>query len=183
MKKYIPSEVEPKWQEHWAKDEIYKVDLRTAKDRKYVLVEFTYPSGDLHIGHWFTFLAPDIYARFLRMKGYEVFLPNGFDAFGLPAENAAIKRSIHPQDWTLSNIERMKQQFGTMGASYDWEHEVITCLPEYYKWNQWIFLKMLEKGIAFRDKKLANWCPSCQTVLADEQVVEGKCERCDSEVT
>ncbi|MDP3973361.1 MAG: class I tRNA ligase family protein [Candidatus Daviesbacteria bacterium] len=182
MKKYIPSDIEPKWQKKWEEDRLYEVDLSDAVRRQYILIEFSYPSGDLHMGHWFAFAVPDILARFRRMQGYNVFFPNGFDAFGLPAENAAIKKGIHPRDWTLSNIEKMKQQFKTMGASFNWENEVITCLPEYYKWNQWIFLKMLGKGIAYRGKALANWCPNCQTVLANENVEAGKCWRCGTEV-
>lgn len=181
MKKYIPNEIEPKWQRKWEEDGIYASHLEE-ENKFYCLAEFAYPSGDLHMGHWFTFGGADIFARMKRMQGLNVFFPNGFDAFGLPAENAAIKKGIHPKTWTLSNIEAMRKQFSTMGASFSFDHQVITCLPEYYKWNQWIFLKMFEKGIAFRDKKLANWCPSCQTVLADEQVVDGKCDRCSIEV-
>ncbi len=182
MKKYIPTEIEPKWQKKWVEDKLYEIDLTDASKRFYILVEFSYPSGDLHMGHWFAFAVPDILARFKRMQGYSVFFPNGFDAFGLPAENAAIKKGVHPKDWTLGNIEKMKQQFGTMGASFNWENEVITCLQDYYKWNQWIFLKMLERGIAYKGKALANWCPSCQTVLANENVEAGKCWRCSTEV-
>ncbi len=182
MKKYIPSEIEPKWQKKWGEEKLYSIDLDEAKKKYYLLVEFTYPSGDLHIGHWFAFAVPDVLARFKRMQGYKVFFPNGFDAFGLPAENAAIKRGIHPKDWTLSNIENMKRQFSLMGAIHNFDQEVITCLPEYYKWNQWIFLKMLERGIAYKGKALANWCPSCQTVLANENVEAGKCWRCGTEV-
>ena len=182
MRKYIPSDIEPKWQKKWLDDKLYQVDLSDAAKRFYILIEFSYPSGDLHMGHWFAFAVPDILARFKRMQGLNVFFPNGFDAFGLPAENAAIKKGVHPKDWTLGNIEKMKQQFSTMGASFNWEQEVITCLPEYYKWNQWIFLKMLERGIAYKGKALANWCPNCQTVLANENVEAGKCWRCGSEV-
>lgn len=181
MKKYIPSEIESKWQKKWIEDNLYGSNLD--KDNKYyVLAEFAYPSGDLHMGHWFTFGGADIYARLKRMQGFNVFFPNGFDAFGLPAENAAIKRSIHPREWTLSNIEGMKRQFASMGASFSFDHQVITCLPEYYKWNQWIFLKMFEKGVAHRGKAFANWCPKDQTVLADEQVVNGVCDRCGTNV-
>ena len=182
MKKYIPADIEGKWQKKWAEEHLYKSDLSDPKDHYYALVEFSYPSGDLHMGHWYAFAVPDIMARFKRMQGKKVFFPNGFDAFGLPAENAAIKRNIHPQDWTLSNIEKMKGQFATMGASFDWSHEVITCLPQYYKWNQWIFLKMLEKGLAYKGKAMANWCPLDQCVLANENVEAGKCWRCGSEV-
>ncbi len=182
MRKYIPSEIEPKWQKKWAEDRLYAVDLDKPGKKYYLLVEFTYPSGDLHIGHWFAFAVPDVLGRFKRMQGYNVFFPNGFDAFGLPAENAAIKRGVHPKDWTLSNIENMKKQFSLMGAIHDWDNQVIACLPEYYKWNQWIFLKMLEKGIAYKGKSLANWCPNCQTVLANENVEAGKCWRCGTEV-
>ncbi len=183
MKKYIPSEIEPKWQKKWAEDKSYQVDLANPGKKYYVLAEFAYPSGDLHMGHWFTWGGADIFARFKRMQGYNVFFPNGFDAFGLPAENAAIKRQIHPQKWTLANIESMKKQYQTMGASFEFDHGVVTCLPEYYKWNQWIFLKMYEKGVAYKGKSLTNWCPVDQTVLADEQVVGGFCERCGAEVT
>lgn len=182
MKKYLPNQIEPKWQEKWKEDQTYWTDLSQPKDAYYVLVELTYPSGDLHIGHWFTYIFGDVLARFKRMQGFNVLLPNGFDAFGLPAENAAIKRGIHPQDWTLSNIDKMRKQFDTMGGSFDWEKSVITCLPEYYGWNQWIFLKMLERGLAYRGKSLANWCPTCQTVLAHENVESGKCWRCQTEV-
>jgi len=186
MIKYQPSKVEEKSRKKWK----YKVDLSRPSDESqgklgkkfYFLVEFTYPSGDLHMGHWFAFAVPDILARLKRMQGYTVFAPNGFDAFGLPAENAAIRRGIHPKDWTFSNIKRMKEQFSTMGAIYDWEHEVITCEPDFYKWNQWIFLKMYEKGLAYRGKILSNWCPKDQTVLANENVENGKCWRCGTEV-
>lgn len=184
MKKYIPRDIEAKWQKKWQEAGIYKVDLEKSQKGKkfYLLVEFTYPSGDLHMGHWFAFAVPDILSRMKRMQGFEVFAPNGFDAFGLPAENAAIRKGIHPRDWTYSNIEKMKEQFGAMGASYDWQHQVITCDSDYYRWNQWIFLKMYEKGLAYRDKAIANWCPKDQCVLANENVENGKCWRCGSEV-
>ncbi|MBI4039194.1 leucine--tRNA ligase [Candidatus Daviesbacteria bacterium] len=182
MKKYVPSNIEPKWQKKWAQEDLNKTDLSNTKNKYYVLVELPYTSGDLHMGHWFTFTMGDILARFKRRQGCNVLFPNGFDAFGLPAENAAIKQKVHPRDWTYQNIARMKEQFGTMGVSIDWQKTAITCDPEYYKWNQWIFLKMLERGIAYRGKALSNWCPSCQTVLADENVEAGKCWRCGSEV-
>ncbi len=179
--KYIPSKIEPKWQKRWEESNLYSTDL-SKPNKYYVLAEFTYPSGDLHMGHWFTFSGADIFARYKRLNSFNVFFPNGFDAFGLPAENAAIKRGIHPQDWTLANIERMKQQFATMGASFSFDHEVITCLPEYYKWNQWIFLQMLKRGLAYKGKYLSNWCSKCQTVLANEAVEAGACWRCGTEV-
>ncbi len=157
-------------------------ESRKSKGKFYTLVELPYPSGDLHIGHWFTFVAPDVLSRFKRMQGYNVFFPMGYDAFGLPAENAAIKRNIHPQDWTLKNIETMTMQFETMGTMIDWDHVTVTCLPEYYIWNQWIFEKMYEKGIAYRGKTLSNWCPTDQTVLANEHVENGKCWRCGDTV-
>ncbi len=181
MKKYIPSEVEKRQQELWQAQNLYASDL-TAEKKHYVLAEFAYPSGDLHMGHWFTWAGADIYARLKRLQGFTVFFPNGFDAFGLPAENAAIKRNIHPSDWTMANIERMKAQYLTMGASFTFDHQVTSCLPEYYRWNQWIFLKMLEKGLAYRSSSMANWCPNCQTVLANEGVEAGKCWRCGTEV-
>ena len=132
---------------------------------------FPYTSGDLHIGHWYAMAPSDVHARFKRMQGYNVLHPMGFDAFGLPAENAAIKRGIHPFTWTMQNIENMRRQLKSMGAIYDWSREVITCLPEYYKWTQWFFLKLYEHGLAYRAKAPVNWCPQCQTVLANEQVV------------
>ena len=181
-KKYFPKEIEAARREVWEQKGLHKFSVDASGEPYYVLVELPYPSGDLHIGHWFTFANADIHARYKKMAGYNVFFPNGFDAFGLPAENAAIKRNIHPQDWTMSNIENMKSQFSTMGTMIDWSHEAITCLPEYYKWNQWIFLKMLEKGIAYRGKALSNWCPVDQTVLANEHVEDGKCWRCGSEI-
>ena len=181
MKKYIPSEVEKSVQAKWEKT-FKPVSLADSKRKYYLLVEFPYSSGDLHIGHWFAFGVTDIFARYKKMQGYNVFFPVGFDSFGLPAENAAIKRNLHPRDWTLKNVATMRKQFGLMGALHDWNHEVVTCLPQYYKWNQWIFLKMLEKGIAYRGHKLSNWCPTDQTVLADEQVVNGKCDRCGADI-
>lgn len=183
FERYEPSKIEAKWQKVWQEHKLYTFK-RTHKDKKpyYTLVELPYPSGDLHIGHWFTFVAPDVLSRFLTMKGEDVFFPMGYDAFGLPAENAAIKRGVHPQDWTLKNIETMTVQFETMGTMIDWNHVTITCKPEYYKWNQWIFEKMYEKGIAYRGKTLSNWCPTDQTVLANEHVEDGKCWRCGDTV-
>ncbi len=177
---YKPSEIEAKRSKIWKETSLYKFKL---KGRKYYnLVEFPYPSGDLHLGHWFTFSAADASARFKKMKGENVFFPNGFDAFGLPAENAAIKKGVHPRDWTLSNVKRMISQFGTMGTMIDWDHKIITCLPEFFKWNQWIFIKMFEKGIAYRGKALSNWCPVDKTVLANEHIEGGKCWRCGTQV-
>ena len=184
-KKYFPNEIEPKWQKKWEEEGIYRFEFSLKKDSKgdyYNLVELPYPSGDLHLGHWFAFTPADAHARYKKMQGFNVFFPNGFDAFGLPAENAAIKRGIHPKDWTMQNIENMTKQFGTMGTMIDWSHEVITCKPEFYRWNQWIFLKMFEKGIAYRGKALSNWCPLDQTVLANEHIEAGRCWRCGSEV-
>ena len=193
FKKYNPSEIEKKWQDKWEADGLYRFEFEPSKDsgqarmtsskgKYYTLVELPYPSGDLHIGHWFTFVAPDVLSRFKRMQGYNVFFPMGYDAFGLPAENAAIKRNIHPQDWTEKNIETMTRQFESMGTMIDWDHVTITCKPEYYKWNQWIFQKMFERGIAYRGKTLSNWCPTDQTVLANEHVENGKCWRCGDTV-
>ena len=179
---YVASQIEKKWQKIWFKSGVYKVDLANSKNKFYLLVEFTYPSGDLHMGHWFAFAVPDILARFKRMNGFNVFAPSGFDAFGLPAENAAITRGVHPRDWTYANIKLMKKQFAAMGAIYDWDHEVITCDPAYFRWNQWIFLKMYERGLAYRGKALANWCPRDNCVLANENVEDGRCWRCGTEV-
>ncbi len=181
--KYIPQEVESKWQQRWAQDRLYEVNENDTRPKWYELTMFPYTSGDLHIGHWYAMAPSDVHARFKRMKGYNVLHPMGFDAFGLPAENAAISRGIHPFTWTMDNVERMRSQLKSIGAIYDWRREVITCLPDYYKWTQWFFLKLYEAGLAYRGKAPVNWCPKCQTVLANEQVMdEGLCERCDSAV-
>ncbi|MBR3305031.1 MAG: leucine--tRNA ligase [Christensenellaceae bacterium] len=176
-------EIEKKWQKKWADTELYKFDKNSDKPKHYVLEMFSYPSGaKLHIGHWYNYSLSDSYARFRRMQGYNVFHPMGFDAFGLPAENYAIKTGIHPQDSTLSNIETMERQLKEMGASFDWDYEIKTCMPDYYKWTQWCFLQLYKKGLAYRQNAPVNWCPNCQTVLANEQVVDGRCERCGTEV-
>ncbi len=182
MKKYLPNEIEPKWQKKWQEDGLYLTDLSKSQDKYYVLVELPYTSGDLHMGHWFTFTMGDILARFKKRQGFNVLFPNGFDAFGLPAENAAIKNGIHPRDWTYQNMERMRAQFETLGTSIDWTKTMVACDPKYYKWNQWIFLKMFQKGLAYRGKLLSNWCPKDQTVLANENVEDGKCWRCGTTV-
>jgi len=182
--KYNPQEIEKKWQEKWAADRIYEVKEDSSRPKFYALTMFPYTSGDLHIGHWYAMAPSDVHARFKRMQGHDVLHPMGFDAFGLPAENAAISHGIHPYDWTMANIEHMRRQLKSMGAIYDWNREVVSCLPEYYKWTQWFFLKLYHAGLAYRAKAPVNWCPKCQTVLANEQVVgEGFCERCGSQVT
>lgn len=182
LPRYQHNVIEKKWQQKWAEERIYEYQPDSTKESYYTLVELPYPSGDLHLGHWFTFSNADILARTMRMLGKHVFFTNGFDAFGLPAENAAIKRGIHPKDWTLTNIASMKKQFASMGSMIDPTHETITCLPEYYQWNQWIFLKLYEKGLAYQGKALGNWCPKDMTVLANEHVENGKCWRCGTEV-
>ena len=181
--RYNPVEIDRKWQERWAKDNLYRVDDDDTRPKWYDLTMYPYPSGDLHIGHWYAMAPSDCHARFRRMQGYNVLHPIGFDAFGLPAENAAISRGIHPYGWTMSNIENMREQLRSIGAIYDWDREVICCLPEYYHWNQWFFLKFLEHGLAYRANAPVVWCPSCQTVLANEQVLNGSCERCNAVVT
>lgn len=181
--KYNPQKIESKWQKYWEKEGIYNTkDEAKGKENKYILLEFPYPSGDLHIGHWYAFSIPDIYVRWLRMQGkYNVMNPIGFDSFGLPAENAAIKRKIHPKEWTDKNIDRMRKQLKSFGATFDWQREVIVSHPDYYKWTQWLFIQFFKKGLAYRDLIPANWCLSCKTVLANEQVIDGLCERCGSE--
>jgi leucyl-tRNA synthetase len=181
--KYDPQAIERKWQARWEADGLYRCDLLAPAPKYYALVMFPYTSGDLHIGHWYNFAPADAHARFKRMQGYNVFLPIGFDAFGLPAEEAAIKHGIHPFQWTRANIERMTAQLKTIGGMYDWSHSLATCYPEYYRWNQWLFLQFYKAGLAYRAKAPANWCPHCQTVLANEQVVDGACERCGTPVT
>ena len=176
--------IDKKWQDKWANENLYKFDSSNLDKKLYVLEMFSYPSGSqLHAGHWFNYGPVDTWARLKRMQGFNVFQPMGFDAFGLPAENFAIKTGIHPKDSTFKNIATMEEQLKAMGAMFNWENEVITCSEDYYKWTQWLFLKLYEKGLAYRKKAPVNWCPSCQTVLANEQVHDGACERCDTEVT
>ena len=180
--KYDPKTIEKKWQQKWADDKLYEVKDVDPRPKWYALTMFPYTSGDLHIGHWYAMAPSDVHARYKRMRGYNVLHPMGFDAFGLPAENAAIQRGIHPFKWTMQNIDNMRRQLKSIGAIYDWSREVITCLPEYYTWTQWFFLKLYEKDLAYRGTAPVNWCPQCQVVLANEQVVDGKCWRCDTEV-
>jgi len=175
--------IEPKWQEYWRSERLFNVDTRSAENKYYCLMMFPYPSAALHVGHGRNYIIGDVVARYKIMRGYNVLAPMGFDAFGLPAENAAIKSGIHPKTSTLNNISTMKRQLSEWGVEYDWEREVISCLPEYYKWTQWIFVKLYEKGLAYKKKAFVNWCPSCKTVLANEQVIDGECERCSSEVS
>ncbi|GAB6065751.1 leucine--tRNA ligase [Aquifex pyrophilus] len=181
MKAFNPREIEKKWQKRWEEAKVFKA--QEGKPNKfYVLEMFPYPSGRIHMGHVRNYTIGDAIARYLRMRGKNVLHPMGWDAFGLPAENAAIKHGIHPAKWTYENISYMKNQLKMLGFSYDWEREIATCDPEYYKWNQWIFLKMLERGIAYRKTAKVNWCPHDQTVLANEQVIEGKCWRCGTPI-
>ncbi|WP_142414282.1 leucine--tRNA ligase [Hathewaya massiliensis] len=183
MAKYS-TKIDKKWQEKWESTELYKFVPKDLDKKLYVLEMFSYPSGSqLHAGHWFNYGPMDSWARFKRMQGYNVFQPMGFDAFGLPAENYAIKTGIHPKDSTEKNIIKMEEQLKAMGAMFNWENEVVTCREDYYKWTQWLFLKLYEEGLAYRKKAPVNWCPSCNTVLANEQVLDGECERCSSEVT
>jgi leucyl-tRNA synthetase len=178
--RYDPQKVELKWQEYWRERELHKTELNPSREKFYCLEMFPYPSGEIHMGHVRNYAIGDVIARYKRMHGYHVLHPMGWDAFGLPAENAAIKHNVHPAEWTYKNIGNMKKQLNRMGLSYDWEREVTTCTPEYYKWNQWFFLKMLDKGLAYRKHSYVNWCHSCDTVLANEQVINEKCWRCDS---
>jgi leucyl-tRNA synthetase len=180
---YKPQTIEQKWQDRWRAARAFEVAEDPAKPKFYCLEMFAYPSGHAHVGHVRNYMIGDVVARMKRMRGFNVLHPFGWDAFGLPAENAAIKGGMHPEAWTLENIAHMKGQLQRLGISYAWEREIATCLPDYYKWNQWIFLKMLERDLAYRKKSTVNWCPSCQTVLANEQVVDGGCWRCGTPVT
>jgi leucyl-tRNA synthetase len=180
--RYDPKKVELTWQAYWAERKLYATEIQQDRKKFYCLEMFPYPSGEIHMGHVRNYAIGDVIARYKRMCGYNVLHPMGWDSFGLPAENAAIKHGVHPSEWTYKNIGNMKKQLNRMGLSYDWEREVTTCNPEYYKWNQWFFLKMLEKGLAYRKYSYVNWCPSCATVLANEQVIDEKCWRCDSAV-
>ena len=178
-KRFDHKEFERKWQEKWKQDGIYDVGARdTSKEKEYVLVEWPYPSGNLHIGHWYAFAVPDIYVRYKRMMGKQVLYPMGFDAFGLPAENAAIKRNINPREWTEQNIEYMKGQLGSMGNAFSWDKTTSSTDPKYYKWTQWMFGEFFKNNIAYRGEGVVNWCPGCHTVIANEQVLtDGTCER------
>lgn len=181
MAEHYPfKDIEKKWQDYWEKNKIFKT---TGKGKKYYVLEmFPYPSGYLHMGHVRVYCIGDVISHYMRLKGFDVIHPMGFDAFGLPAENAAIKGQMHPAQWTYDNINYARKQFKRLGISYDWEREIITCDENYYKWNQWLFIKFYEKGLAYRKATAVNWCPSCKTVLANEQVHDGKCWRCESKV-
>ena len=180
--RYTPAAIEEKWRERWASSGLHNTPDTSDKPNFYFLTMFPYPSGEIHVGHWYAFAPPDAAARFLRMRGNNVLFPMGFDAFGINAENAAIDRGIHPAVWTEKNMAHMRDQFNRMGAAIDWRREVVTCYPEYYRWNQWMFLKLFEKGLAYRADAPVNWCPRDETVLANEQVINGRCERCDTVV-
>lgn len=182
MNEYNPHDIEPRWQKVWAEERLYEVTEDTSKPKRYVLEMFPYPSGDIHMGHVSNYTYGDVVARYWRMQGYEVLHPMGWDAFGLPAENAAIKHHSHPAKWTYANIDTQKASFKRMGFSFDWNRTVVACDPDYYRWGQWIFLKFWERGLVERRNSPVNWCPDCATVLANEQVIEGRCWRCDSEV-
>ncbi len=183
MVEYKPRAVEQKWQEHWARTRAFEVEADPGRPKFYCLEMFAYPSGHAHVGHVRNYMIGDVVARLKRMRGFNVLHPFGWDAFGLPAENAAIKNGIHPEVSTLGNIEHMKGQLERLGISYAWDREIATCLPDYYRWNQWLFVRMFERDLAYRQRSTVNWCPSCATVLANEQVVDGGCWRCHAVVT
>lgn len=184
LERYHHQEIEAKWQQKWEADDLYRSKINKDKPKYYALTMLPYPSGDLHIGHWYAITPSDAHARYKRMQGYNVLFPMGFDAFGLPAENAAIKRGIHPAKWTAGNVERMRNQMKSMGAIFDWKREIVSCLPEYYRWTQWFFLKFYEKGIAYKRFAPVDFCPQCNTTLAREQVwgEDRHCERCNTPV-
>jgi len=183
--KYDPAEIEPRWRERWEETGLYHTVEDPNKRKWYFLTMLPYTSGNLHIGHWYAMAPSDTKARYYRMRGHNVFFPIGFDAFGLPAENAAIRHGIHPYKWTYSNIENMRRQLRTMGAMWAWDREAVSCDREYYKWNQWFFLEFLERGLAYRKESPVDWCPTCNTTLAREQVWgdDRHCERCHTPVT
>ena len=183
IEKYVPRPIEDKWANEWARTGLHETPNELpGKPNFYFLTMYPYPSGQVHVGHWYATAPADCAARFLRMRGNNVLFPMGFDAFGLPAENAAIRNKMHPAEWTESNMAHMRSQFRAMGAMIDWRREVVTCYPEYYRWNQWLFLKLLENGLAYRANAPVNWCPKDRTVLANEQVIGGRCERCETPV-
>src|SRR5262249_2638450 len=174
---YDAQAVEAKWQKRWAEARVFETEADTTKPKYYVLEMLPYPSGTMHMGHMRNYAIGDVVARVKRMRGFNVLHPMGWDAFGLPAENAAIKNKTHPRTWTNNNIAEFQRTLRRFGFSYDWRREISTCEPEYYRWNQWFFLRMLERGLAYRKKSRVNWCPKCATVLANEQVVNGYCWR------
>ena len=182
--RYTHKEIEARWQKSWEEQGLYDTVEDPDRQKWYALTMLPYTSGDLHTGHWYAMTPSDAAARFRRMSGFNVFFPIGFDAFGLPAENAAIKSNVHPQEWTYQNVERMQGQLRRMGAMWAWDREAISCDPEYYKWSQWFFLRLYEKGLAYREFAPVDWCPSCNTTLAREQVwgEDRHCERCDTPV-
>src|SRR5271157_3387157 len=181
---YSPQIIEKKWQAKWQKDQLYRSVIDHSRPKHYALTMLPYPSGDLHIGHWFSMIPPDTRARYMRMKGYNVLFPMGFDAFGLPAENAAIKDGVHPMKRTFQNIERMRTQMKTMGTMFDWERQAVSADPEYYKWTEWFFIQLYKMGLAYRKMSAVDWCPHCNTTLAREQVWgdDRHCERCGTPV-
>lgn len=183
-KKYIPQEIEPRWQQRWDEDQLYRALVDQSKEKYYSLTMLPYPSGDLHIGHWYAMTPSDARARYMRMQGYNVMFPIGFDAFGLPAENAAIKRNVHPKEWTYKNIDNMRKQLRTMGAMWDWEREAVSCDPGYYRWSQWFFLQLYKNDMVYRKHSPVDYCPNCNTTLAREQVWgdDRHCERCSTPV-
>ena len=181
---YNPAEIEPRWQARWENDGLYRSDIDLSRPKYYALTMLPYPSGDLHIGHWYAMTPSDARARYMRMRGYNVLFPMGFDSFGLPAENAAIKRGVHPKKWTYRNIERMRVQLRSMGAMYDWRREAVSADPEYYRWTEWFFAQLFKHGLAYRKMSPVDWCPTCNTTLAREQVWgdDRHCERCSTPV-
>ena len=181
--RYDFTEIESKWQKIWAEEDAFRTVEDDSKEKYYVLEMFPYPSGKLHMGHVRNYSIGDVIARYKKMAGYNVLHPMGYDSFGLPAENAAIQHNAEPAKWTFDNMDEMDRQLASMGLSYDWDRKVATCTPEYYRWTQWLFIQFYKKGLAYKKDNPVNWCPSCQTVLANEQVVDGKCERCKTEVT
>ena len=182
MKPYDFKKIEPQWQEAWRTEGLFASGAATGDKDYYMLMMFPYPSGTLHVGHGRNYIIGDALCRFMKMRGSNVLSPMGWDAFGLPAENHAISRGVHPSRSTRDNIDKMRQQFKEWGIVYDWDREIASCHPGFYRWNQWLFLRMYERGLAYRATADVNWCTSCKTVLANEQVVEGGCERCGTAV-
>ena len=180
--KYVAQDIEKKWQTYWEESGVFKTEYDPSKEKYYVLEMFPYPSGNLHMGHVRNYSIGDVVARFKKMRGFNVLHPMGWDAFGMPAENAAIKHGVSPKDWTLDNIANMTRQQKELGLSYDWDREVATCKDDYYRWTQWLFQQFYKQGLAYKKEAKVNWCEHDHTVLANEQVIDGKCWRCDNDV-